>query len=535
MRLPDFICRQENESWHEYLYFIGMIIISLMLPFSRLLLSSIQILLVVNWLIEGRFAVKKERFFANSHAMYLMLVFVLFAVAMAWTYQPLDRIYVSLKDKAPFLTLPLLAVTGRPLDWQRVQAILIAFIFSVFAVSLAGFLMFVADPEAGRTTFSPFMHHLRFGIMVVMVIFLSIWLAHKANAPIKIKVVAWSISIFLSGIMFLAGWITALVAFGATIGFLLLKNIFSVKKSPINRAFAALALLLSVAVTSAVLYFVAEPVFRQIPKPQITGLERTRYGNPYYHDFENLRLENGHLVYWFIAEDELRKAWNNRSRLDFDGYDYQGSPYFKGTIFRYLASKGLRKDSESLNSLKDYEIRAIENGVPNYLHTRWPGVLIRLHQTFWEIQEYRRTGNPEGFSLAQRIELWRAAWNAFLERPIVGWGKGGVHHAMNFGLDQIQSQWEMRNLKPHSQYLLYLITLGIVGAIAVFVLMYLFVQKSGAWRFLPFQIMMVIVFSSMMGEDLLDFQEPISFFMLFMVVFGILLHKSNTSNFETSQ
>lgn len=126
-----------------------------------------------------------------------------------------------------------------------------------------------------------------------------------------------------------------------------------------------------------------------------------------------------------------------------------------------MASKGLRKDREGFMSMTDDDIRAVEKGTTNYLYNDWPNFLIRVHTTFWEIYWYRQTGNPTGHTLSQRLELWKAARAAIKHRPLFGWGTGDVFIAVEYGLDTIDSQLENTRMKPHNQYLLYLVLFGL--------------------------------------------------------------------------
>ncbi|HSV75820.1 MAG TPA: O-antigen ligase family protein [Bacteroidales bacterium] len=525
MNLIHSMGKQENESVHQYIYFICLLILALFLPVSRNMLSIAQIVIAANWLWEGQFREKYSRLKENRHALYLMLVFLVFSLGMLWTSNPMATLYVSLVDKVPFLSLTLVVATSRPLAKERIFSLLSVFGFAVLFTSLIGFVRSAIEPNPLLSNLSPFIHHIRFSVQLVMAIFLLPWIAFKMKYTGIVRSIFFLSALLMLALMIYTGRLTALFSFAAAVGFLLIREMVIPKGKTIRKILAGTILLVSTAFVVGILVYTARPVFKKAPIPVITGEERTRDGNPYWHDFENLSRENGHLVFWFIAHEELRQAWKERSSMNFGEPDNIGNTPLEGGIIRYLTSRGLPKDREGLEALQDYEIRAIENGVPNYLHNRWPTLIIRIHQTFWEIQEYKRTGNPEGFSFAQRIELWKAALAAISEKPVLGWGKGGVHHAVNFGLDNINSQWQLRNIKPHNQYLLYLITLGVAGFVVVAFLMGSFIIRSGATRFLPFNLMLVILFSAMLGEDLLDFQEPITFFLFFAVIFGIILRK----------
>ncbi|HSV87413.1 MAG TPA: O-antigen ligase family protein [Bacteroidales bacterium] len=525
MNLTAILHKHDNESAHEYIFFICLLLLALFLPVSRNMLSVVQIIMAVNWLLEGRFREKRSRFSGNRHAVYLMLVFLVFGVGMLWTSDPLERLWLSMVDKVPFFSLPLLIASSRPLAKERIYSILFVFAFSVLVTAAVGLALFAGNMEASRSALSPFIPHIRFSIQLVMAIFLIPWLAYTSESKPAFRVFSWVAAFLLVAFMFFSGWLTAFISFSAAIVFLAVRKLLAVRSTFIKKIIAVFVLFLLAGFTAGILHFVARPVFYRAPTPLITGQELTREGNPYWHEFENLQRENGHLVFWFIAEDELRHAWNQRSILGFDGPDLKGINPLKGAIYRYMTSRGLRKDSEGLEALYEFEIRAIENGVPNYLHTRWPTLIVRIHQTFWELKEYKRTGNPERFSFAQRIELWKAALAAFSEKPVLGWGKGEVHQAVNFGLEKINSQWQLRNIKPHNQYLLYLITIGAAGFVAVAFLIIIFIKKSGACRYLPFNLMLAIFLSAMAGEDLLDFQESITFFLFFATIFGVMMRR----------
>jgi hypothetical protein len=38
----------------------------------------------------------------------------------------------------------------------------------------------------------------------------------------------------------------------------------------------------------------------------------------------------------------------------------------------------------------------------------------RVHEIFWELDTYEKTGNPEGFSVALRYEFWKTGIDIIL-------------------------------------------------------------------------------------------------------------------------
>ena len=128
------------------------------------------------------------------------------------------------------------------------------------------------------------------------------------------------------------------------------------------------------------------------------------------------------------------------------------------------------------------DVSAIERGAPNHHYTRWPGFLVRVHQSVWEVYWYRESGNPSGHSLTQRMELWRASFVAFREKPWLGWGTGDLFIAVEYGLNAIDSQMDNFKMKPHNQYLLFLLTLGLLGSVFMYALYIFYVKTSRAYQ-----------------------------------------------------
>ena len=79
------------------------------------------------------------------------------------------------------------------------------------------------------------------------------------------------------------------------------------------------------------------------------------------------------------------------------------------TIVRFLSSKNLKKDEDAINSLTNEEVAEIERGVVNVKYQNISSLEGRLHEIFWELDLYKTTGDPNGHSLTQRFEFWKAA------------------------------------------------------------------------------------------------------------------------------
>ena len=248
---------------------------------------------------------------------------------------------------------------------------------------------------------------------------------------------------------------------------------------------------------------------------------RTGRGNPYLHDTLNIIRENGNPVYLYIADGELREAWNERSRLDYDGENLAGLE-LRATLFRYMSSLGLRKDADGFMKLGDKDIAAVERGVTNHLNLNRPGFYVRVYEEMMSLYLYYESSRQltEWGSLTKRIDLWRASWEAFRERPLLGWGTGSILPAVEHGLQKNGSTLSGLNMKPHSQYLYIMVTLGVTGLIITVLLYAFFVVKRQTHRSLMFILFLAVFLVNFLGNNSLESQPGQDLFVFFSMIYG---------------
>jgi len=518
--------KKSDEPLHAYLFYLCLCLMLISLPTSIYFISVAQLLMGVNWLAEGQYREKIQRFLRNKPAVIFSLIYLVYISGIAWTTDLAYGIGYDLKNKVPILTLTFLIASNKPLRSDRLRGLITVFSLTVLVTSLIGFIIFLSRDYINPRSISPFISHVYLSMMVVLSIFLIPWHTVQITQSPRWHQLSWLASAWLLKYLFILSSITGILCLGGVVVFLLLREIFS--KSPLSRKILALATFTGMAAASLVLFlYVIRPLTVNISPEPLALTEKTNEGNAYRHDPQNLQRENGHLVYHYIAEDEIDTAWNERSQIAIDSTDHSGQP-LKATVFRYLSSKGLRKDKEGINALTEQDIEAIEHGIPNYLYTRWPNLLVRLHQSAWEVFEYNRTGNPSGHTFTQRLELWKGSAVAFKEQPPFGWGTGDIFIAMDYGLSAIDSKLDNFRMKPHNQYLVLLIMVGITGTLVFFLLYGWFLKESKAFRYLPFNIFLTIMLVSMLGNNPIDAQIGLSFFVFFSLYFGIMLPENGT-------
>ena len=515
----------DRRSIHSYIYFFGLCLLAMSIPTSRFMMSVSQIILGVNWLLEGGYPEKFRRFASNRAAWFFTGIFFVHIIGLLWSTDLEYGFLNDLKSKLPTLTLTFLVVSSKPLPLKKLFFLLWLFCITIFVTSIVGLIVYHTGDYLDPRKRMPFIPHVYFSMMVVFVIVLLPWLGHRFTRNKGILLVLYLAVIWLTYYLFLLSAMTGILCLAGVIAFLIIRGMVKWRSS-LLKALTVFSIVIVAAISIGIIIFMHKNVSMVIEVPSSTLQERTALGNDYEHQFDMNMRENGHQVFYFLAEDELRKAWNERSTFDYDGSDRSGQK-LHATLFRYMASLGLRKDREGLEALGDADILAIERGTPNYLYTQWPTSLVRIHQTVWEVYQYRQTGNPSGHTFTQRLELWRGSFVAFREKPVFGWGTGDIFIAVDYGLNKINSKMDNYHMKPHNQYLLFLLTLGVAGSLIIYVLYFLYAKETKAFSHLPFNVFVVVMLVSMIGNNPIDAQTGQTFFTFITLAFGVLMHQKD--------
>lgn len=505
---------------HQWIYFGGLALLAAGLPSSVFLMSVSQIILFLNWLAEGRFLAKWQRIRTNKAALLFISIYLLHLIALFYSSNTGYGIS-TLRTRLPVFLLTLVVATSDPLPKGLPKYLLLVFSGSITVVSLFSMHSFLAGSFLDYRELSPFISHIRLSLMVTLSVFLLLYLAKNEfnRQPVwrgcLYGAAAWHM-IYLLILHSLSGilvFMSVLLVWGT-------KQLFALnfRYKPLLMTAGGVAVLAGLTVMLLLWRNVSQPVDIDVSQLDSHSLN----GYKYTHVPDAGFSENGHPVYIYIAEGELREQWNQASPLDFDGENYRGEP-LKDALYRYMSSKGLRKDAEAFATLSAKDVEHVEQGIANYQYTRWPWIITRIHQSMWEIQQYRLGADPSGHTLTQRIEFWRAAVEAIKKKPWTGWGTGDIREASQYGLEKTGSSLAFeRWMKPHNQYLSFAVLFGLPGAIWIlFALAYspVLVRKFHSFPFLAF---FVVLWVSMLNEDTIDTQAGLSFFVFFYNFFLFL-------------
>ena len=515
-------------------YLLGLLMVAVGLTLSPFLMGMSQFWLVLVWLVDaslpplkggqGGFKDKFSRFCNNKAAVLLVAFFLMHLVGLLYTAD-FQYAMKDLRVKLPILVMPFVLSSMPPLDRKRFDFVMFVYVLSVFVATLFSFSTYLKHDYEDVREISHFISHIRFCLNIVFcmaIIGYYLVKSRRVVEPVETPVLK-CLNRFLQ--CFLLLWfVYQIYIFESLSGYVILAAVVVVsvvyaflrwKKGRGWRIAVGVSALAVLLVTSVVLKRQIKPLLKVESVDFSTLEQKTAQGNDYWHDTIYNPVEDGKFVGLYYCKKEMQEAWSERSNLPFEGTTTNGEN-LEATLARYLTSKDLRKDAQGVMALTDEDIRNIEQGVANYNNWKHPGLQARLSSTLFEYNLYRRFNNPNGGSLAQRIEFTRASFHIIGQHPWFGVGTGDVPQAFSQAYDEIQSPLkEEFRFRAHNQYLAIAVAFGLVGlAFFLFVLLFpwLSSRRNHTYLYLVFLCIMLL---SMFPEDTLETQAGASLFAFF--------------------
>jgi len=490
------------------------------LPMSKAMMSIIPGFMMINWVAERQFSLKIIRLKYKKSVLLLISVFFIYLFGLLWT-NSMEWGMHDVKIQLPLLVLPLVIGTSPELSYLQVKRII--YVFSVAVVIATLCSIWVLMGFSGKTIQNPrdislFISHIRFALLINISIFSLGWyFLNKerksfTEKTLLVMTIIW-LSIFLVILKSATGWVVYITVLAAVVFY----SIFRIKKM-VWRIVLLLFLISIFILPAAYITYVIQQFYNFETLPADIASERTKRGNLYSFDFENKQLENGHYAFLFVNEDEMREVWNKRSLIHYDSTSASG--YNKFVLIRYVTSKGFRKDADGIERLTDDDIRNIENGMTNYRFVNPFSFYNRIYQIIWEIDMYRKGGNPSGHSVPQRLEYYKMALQIIGEHFWFGNGTGGYYLAYEAKYDQNSffRDQEYRQ-RSHNMFLSYWIDFGIIGLACISFALVAPVFWERKTKSFLLMIFLLIVLISFMNEDTLNNHDAISFFAFFYPIF----------------
>ena len=514
--------RLTRQQIHEQVYFYGLILIAVSLPLSIYTVTLSQMLILANWLVEGRFREKWDRFRQNRALWIFLSLYLIHAIALFWSADGAYS-YKDMRVKVPLFLIPLVIGTSIPLVREQLNRILLFFTLAVFAASMASvmaLLGWLPVEVEGYRDISIFISHIRFSLMIVLAILVAVWfLFIQRNSISRPERFVYLVAlIWFSAFLVLLKALSGIVIMGFLGFFISVRAVFEIRDVAIRyMVFVPVVMipLFSIIYLGHAInkyYTVDEIHFDEIDKYTVLG-------NP-YRNYPDLReVENGHYVWLHICDKEMEEEWNKVSEVDFLGQTTTGNT-IRGTLIRFLTSKGLRKDAAGVRQLTNIEVDAIERGVANYIYLQRFRLYPRIYEVIWEIDRYRLGYSPNEKSVVQRFLYLEAGWKIFKKNPVFGVGNGDVKATFRDYYESTNSplgeKWRRR---AHNQFLTFLISFGIPGFIICLVALVAPLFLAGRQRSFLAVGFFILMMLSMLNEDTLETSAGASFVAFFYALF----------------
>jgi len=509
------------------------------LPLSIYTTSVAEILLLLNWIVEGKFLQKWEMIKRRKSVIFLISIYFLHILGLIYTELfNFEYALHDLKIKLPLLILPIIFASTAPFKAKQFRFILMIFTLAVLSSSLISFLIFAGIIPFEFYDFreiSVFISHIRLALMANLSIFILIYYFFQKYEHIKYRLL-WNV-LSIAGILWLIFFLVLLKSLTGL--FILISLIlilawyYSSRIQDVAPRFIVKTLIITIPLVLS--SYLARSIDRFYTTEEINFSElddTSPSGNQYFHDTTRQARENGNYVWINICDEELRSEWNKVSAFSYDSLDNKEQK-IKYTLIRYLSSLGERKDASGIHALSKVDIKAIENGKANHIFTEKYSLYPRIYEIIWEIDSYSRGGDPSGHSVAQRIAYLKAARAIVRRNFLIGVGTGDVQYSFNKQYDVSDSKLAKDyRRRAHNQFVTILLSFGIIGFIISLFAFFAPIWIERKWRDYLFMVFFIIGMISMLNEDTLETQTGASFFIFF---YALLMYARGPSALRQAQ
>lgn len=538
---------------HSLSYFVALVLLAMSIPLSKYAMSVTEFALLGLWFWSGfsfqivfrffrycnpiigffhflkymlklttdNFIGKIAQFLRNPAAVVLVSIYVLHVLGLLYT-QNFDYALKDLRVKLPLLMLPVVISTMAPLPFKRFRLLMLFYVTAVLAGTLAGATLLISGHYSDIREISPFISPIRFGLNVSFSVFILIYFTfHDRKFRLWQRMAFFLVAAWFAVFLFLLESVTGImVIVTGSVGYLiwlLLKTRFRLLRLVIITLTIAIPLLLIVEVWTTVVQATTAPCI------DYKSLDvYTSQGNLYQHDTAQNQIEDGKYIGLYVCLPELEEAWNSRSDIDYKGVTVEGYPV-EATLMRYLTSKDLRKDADGVNSLSEWDIKTVEQGIANVHYIKSPGLRVRILKMIKGYDVYQRTGNASGSSSMQRIEYIRASLGIIKHHLIFGVGTGDLDDSFNWQYEEMNTPLEKQyRYHAHNQFLGITVAFGLIGLLwFIFALIYP-AYKTRAFHDFYFNAFFMMIVISMFSDDTIETQAGATLFAFFysLLIFG---------------
>ena len=474
------------------------------------------------WTLAKESSVEKTKLFLRNKAALVFAGIFLLGVAGLLFTANFDHATSDLRIKLPLLLFPLIFSSSKKIDHSSFRKLMLFYIAALLVGTLIGAIKLVSGNFLNVREFSPFISPIRFGLNISFGILVLGYFTVKDdyfNSTQKFFMgilIVWFVWFLMKMESLTSLSLLLLIALG-----ILTYSGFKTQKLWLKTALVFIVILIP---AGSYLYLKKE-ITRMTTVPAETlknPAKYTKLGHKYIFDTLHFGIEDGRYVGAYLCIPELKKAWNKRSSLRFDGKDKKGNPV-EYTLIRYMTSRGLRKDAAGVSRLSDKDIGYIQKGIANYYYVEDPGLHSRLLTLIKGWQVYKKTGNAGGSSVLQRYEFLKAAILLVKRNFWTGVGTGDLIESLGEQYRLMHSGiGKYYGFIAHNQYIDVFVAFGIFGFLYfLFALVYppLKTRSFNDYFFVAFYAIMLL---SMFSDDTLETHSGLTLFAFFssLLMFG---------------
>ena len=487
-------------------------------------MSISSIILAAAWVLEGDYLAKWERIKKLSYAPLILAVGFLVHVIWLFNTTNYDYGFHDIVRKLPLLSFPIV-IGSMPLLSKRIYELIIGvFIAGLLVstlISFGAYLEFFTIKEdiTDVRNISFFISHIRLSLLICLaIVLLNYYFFNKGKV---IQIVSVSVSLWFCYFLYIlsgTGLIVLSVVFSYSLIWIVIVN-SSIKVKILSGltglGFIVFALLYVWNSYNEYSEIKDNVVFQSLDT-------HTPSGELYIHDTTSLVTENGYYLWLYVCPSEVEQTWNMKSDYQFNSLDKKGQP-MSATIYRYITSKGDRKDKQGVSGLTDVEVSEIEMGITSRI--KLSSINKRLHQIFFEFKNKASGFSSNGHSITQRLNFSNAGISIAKDNFWLGVGTGDVPDAFEAKYIELNSRLAPKNRKRgHNQLLTFFIAFGLVGLL-IWIISFVYPIITMAKDKYVIGAFLVISLLSFLGDDTLETQAGVTFFAFFNSFF--LFHSSN--------
>lgn len=516
---------------HRYLFLFGIFSLAFGMMMGTVPTSVPQFILLGNWLIEGDFKRKWSQLKTNKLFWIITSLFLIHVFGLVYS-EDMSAGINDLRIKLPLLFLPVLLFSTEPINVREFK--LLVYCFLVGSISNTAWCLiynYILHTNEVARNASRFMSHIRLGLYLNVSIVCCFYLITQTKKLIY-KFLFGALSVYFIIALYALGLASGIVNLVVVCLFTIV--IFLFKQKTYIKIISFIVIVFSA--------FFGYEFLHSIFKAQLTTQvsenniphKISATGNIYLNYDSFTQKENGNFVFINMQPTELKKEW--QLRFPQDSFCYMPYPHNVEryqVLLRYMASKGLNKDSAGLTKLTNVDFENIQNNVTNYLYPTWSFLHKRIYEFVWEYDEFVNERNINGHSLTMRLYFWKAAITLIKKNILFGVGTGDVQAELTKTYidtnSPLNKDWYKR---PHNQFLTVTVALGVFGLI-IFMISFLYpviyLKKYFHPLFWPYFLILSISF---VLEDTLETQAGLSFYAFFFTLFVSLAFFKKQQNPE---